>query len=468
MNPDNSSIVEKIHQEVNCFLQSQLSLNVEKSASRKQQLVLGYSGGLDSSVLLQVMYNLQTIWQSDFELLAVHVNHGLQKEADEWQEHCQTTAGKLGVNFISKTVKINKNSSDSLEELARNARYDVFQSIMKPGDVLCLAHHLEDQGETFILRLLRGSGPLGLASMDAKSIRGENVFLRPLLNISKEFLKEYAQIESLEWIEDSSNFDIAYDRNYLRHNIMPALEERWPSVAKRLSRSAELNSEAASLLDALAEIDMASISKVIENPVLTKNRILDISGLKSLENKRQMNVLRYWLRSFGMPLPSRIKLQQIADEVLEAGDDRTPCVCWQGSEVRRFKNDLYLMEPLPPTTGSKILDWDLQKNLKLPDGLGELVCTEDNGKGSGLRYPNKDEKVTVRFRQGGERCKPLGRSASQTLKKLFQEYDIPPWERDLIPVIYYNDQLAAVTGKWVCEGFEVINGQKALHPCWRS
>ena len=461
----NSAVTKNIHTVVSNCLQPHLEFNSEKKSSRKK-LVLGYSGGLDSRVLLQVLHELKHQYRTEYDLLAIHVNHGLQEGAKDWQQHCQQTAAALGIGFFSETVKIDTNTSDSIEELARNARYEVFAGYLKKGDVLCLAHHQEDQAETFMLRLLRGSGSLGLSSMQISSLREDNVVLRPMLNISKKALTAYAQEHDLHWIEDPSNLDLDYDRNYLRHKIMPLLEQRWENVSQRFSRSAELNAEATKLLDVLAEQDMALVCKIIEHAPLTKNQLLDVTGLKNLENDRRLNVIRYWLRSLGLSLPSRAKLRQINSDILEAADDGKPCVSWAGAEVRRFRNFLYAMEPLPLVGGAQTGNWDLQESFKLANGLGELSSTLVSD--AGLRKTEPGEQVSVRYRQGGERCKPVGRSGSQTLKKLFQEYDVPPWERHLIPLIYYNDQLAAVPGKWICEGFDAQPGQNGHLLSWKT
>ena len=461
----NSVATKKIHAVVSDCLQSRLELNSEKHASRNK-LVLGYSGGLDSRVLLQVLHELNNLYSMEYDLIAIHVNHGLQKDAKDWQQHCQQTAENLGIGFFYETVKIDTDTSDSIEELARNARYEVFARYLDKGDVLCLAHHQEDQAETFMLRLLRGSGSLGLSSMQVSSLRDKNIVLRPMLNLSKKLLTTYAHEHNLQWVEDPSNLDLDYDRNYLRHKIMPLLEQRWESVSQRFSRSAELNAEASKLLDVLADQDMALVCKTIDDAPLTKNQKLEITGLKNLENDRRLNVIRYWLRSLDLSLPSRVKLRQINRDILEAADDGEPCVSWAGAEIRRFRNYLYAMEPLPVVGGIQVSNWNLQKAFKLAEGLGELSSTLVSN--AGLRKEEPGEQVSVRYRQGGERCKPVGRSGSQTLKKLFQEYDIPPWERHLIPLIYYNDQLAAVPGKWVCEGFDAQSGQNGYLLSWKT
>ncbi len=456
-------MINNIHSVVSDCLQSQLIISSDIHQAKKQ-LAIAYSGGLDSTVLLQVLHELQDQWRASFELLAVHVNHGLQKQADDWQRHCQETAEKLGVGFVAQKVELKKKPAESLEALARKARYEIFQSILKPGDALCLAHHQDDQAETLLLRLLRGSGPLGLGAMQHCSIRDHFIVLRPMLSVARQSLLNYAQERRLQWIEDPSNADISYDRNFLRHDVLPLLEQRWPSVSKRLSRSAQLSAESAGLLDDLAEMDLVSAGASIEDSSLTKKQALDIACLKALEPERALNLLRYWLRHEGLSLPSRMRLQQVLTEILPAVDDAAPCLCWSGVEIRRFKNHLYAMSPLPVEGGNQIYHWDLQGSLSLVDGLGKLHSKATEG--IGLRQPQVDEQVTVRFRQGGERCQPVGRIRSQTLKKLFQEYEVPPWERNRLPLIYYNDQLAAVVGKWLCVGFEAQPGENAYHLSW--
>lgn len=473
-----SQVTENIHAVVTGCLQSLLAMS-KNYQGPSRQLILGYSGGLDSRVLLQVLHELQSVWQTDFEFTAVYVNHGLQKEANDWQQHCKQTAESLGIRFISAAVSIEKNTSESLEELARNARYEVFQGHLKKGDVLCLAHHQEDQAETVLLRLLRGSGPLGLSGMRANSARGDFIVLRPMLSLPKQWLESYAREHQLQWIEDPSNTETEYDRNYLRHQVMPVLEQRWPNVSKRLARSAELSAESARLLDSLAEIDLAVAGHDLEASLLTKKLVLNIARLQSLDTDRCLNLLRFWLRSLGLALPSRANLQRVPSEVLSAAEDSDPCVLWSGVEIRRFKNHLYAMPPLPEESTEQVYSWNLQGSLVLADGLGELhstitattststsTSTPATAESQCLRQPQAGEQVTVRFRQGGERCKPVGRTGSQTLKKLFQEYAVPPWERNRLPLIYYNDQLAAVVGKWICHGYNAQAGETGYQLRW--
>ncbi len=466
-----SQVTENIHAVVTGCLRSQLVTNKNHSGVRRQ-LILGYSGGLDSRVLLQVLHELKSVWQANFELSAVYVNHGLQKEANDWQQHCKQTAESLGVRFISVTVSLAQNTSASLEELARNARYEVFQRYLKKDDVLCLAHHQEDQAETVLLRLLRGSGPLGLGGMRADSARGDFRVLRPMLSLSKQSLESYAQERQLQWVEDPSNAEIEYDRNYLRHKVMPLLERRWPNVPKRLARSAQLSAEAARLLDSLAEIDLATVGSYIEGSLLTEKLALNITRLKCLETERCLNLLRYWLRSLGLALPSRANLQRVAREVFSAAEDSDPCVLWSGVEIRRFKNHLYALRPLPEESTQQVYSWNFQGSLVLAGGLGELHSTVTSSTSAGaenqcLRQPQAGEQITVRFRQGGERCKPVGHSHSQTLKKLFQSYAVPPWERNRLPLVYYNDQMAAVVGKWICHGYNAQAGETGYRLSWR-
>lgn len=413
---------------------------------------VAYSGGLDSHVLLHAMTRLRE-QQPGRVVEAIHVNHALQPSAQQWAEHCSRTCAALQMSCHVLQVDAAPASGESPEAAARHARYQALAGMLQPGDVLLTAHHRDDQAETLLLQLLRGAGPHGLAAMPVAATFGRGVHLRPLLEFTHAELQNYASEQQLRWIEDPSNAETGFDRNYVRHEIMPRLAARWPAASSLLARSAGHAADAASLLDAMAHSDLAQITGDAGT--------LSVMQLKTLDPPRQRNVLRAWFRLLRLPLPSAIHIDHILHDVVAVAGDREPCVRWPGAEVRRYRDRLYALPLLQVHDVSLVLPWDMQRPLPLPAGLGTLRATPAQGRGLKASLCGAAE-VTVRFRHGGERCRPAGRGHSHELRKLYQEAGIPPWQRDRIPLIYVGSDLAAVGALWCCEPFHAGPGEDGL------
>ena len=425
----------------------QLFLKQRQLLSAK--LLVAYSGGVDSHVLLHVLAELRE-QNPGLNLKAIYVHHGLQAEADQWQQHCQKTCADLQVEFQSLTVNVTVSVGESLEAQARAARYAAFKDVLQEGECLCVAQHQDDQAETLLLQLFRGAGLKGLAAMPEQAQFANGQLLRPFLSVSQSDVLNYAKEQKLHWCEDPSNKDDNFDRNYLRNQVLPSLRERWPSVAKTISRSAKHCASAEQLLNELALQDC---------PALIDDDGLSIDSLKGLSQHRMKNVLRAWLDQLLQQLPSEKVLQQVIDDVIAAGESAEPQINIGTKLVRRFNNSLYVTDKYLAMATDVQLTWDLTQNLQLPNRLGELVATAGTGKG--LRTDL--DSVTVRFRRGGERCRLPGQNNSQSLKKLFQEWGVPPWMRDRTPLLYVGDTLAVIAGYAVCEGFLVSdNGLRIL------
>jgi tRNA(Ile)-lysidine synthase len=272
---------------------------------------------------------------------------------------------------------------------------------------------------------------------------------------SRRQLQQYAMQHDLHWVEDPSNVDTGLDRNFLRHEVMPRLQQRWPAASHTLARDAGHFAEASCLLDELAATDLAQVASV---------HGLHIPRLASLTPARQRNLLRFWLRQQGLPLPQERQLAHILDDVLPARVDAEPCVCWQGAEVRRYRDELYAMAPLPAADPGRSYVWDFSAPLNIPRPAGQLTARHRDG--SGLPLHCADSRVSVRFRRGGEVCQPVGRPHHQDLKKLFQAAGVPPWQRDRIPLIFVDDQLAQVVGHWLCEPFQAAAGETGVVVEW--
>jgi tRNA(Ile)-lysidine synthase len=407
---------------------------------------VAYSGGLDSRVLLQSMVALRDSGQQ-LEIKAVHVHHGLHEDADQWTEHCQEICSNLGVSLEVLRVDAKAATGESPEAAARTARYQAISSLLQDGEYLVTAHHQDDQAETFLLQLMRGSGVYGLSAMPVITRFSRGFHLRPFLGLKRAALRQYAEEAVLDWIEDSSNESLDFDRNFLRHEITPVLNQRWHAASGSISRSARHLGEAAELLDQLAREDLDNIA-VAGNPAA-----LNIPALRLLYESRQRNLLRYWIRSLGLPLPSTRVLQHLMEDVLNARTDATPCVNWGDIEARRYRDQLFLIrQPDYPDPAVFNQAWDMKCRLEIP-GIGTLSPHTVTGRGIKLPLP-EGQDLTIRLRQGGERIRPEGRGHEHTLKKLMQERGIPPWERERMPILYIDGKIAAVPGICVCEGFQ--------------
>lgn len=412
---------------------------------------LAYSGGCDSHVLLHAAAQLRANDAAQV-FHAVHVDHGLQADSAEWARHCAVVCEGLELPFTLLQVDARGGGGESPEAAARHVRYRALAGLMRSGDCLLTAHHQDDQAETLLLQLLRGGGPHGLAAMPALSAFAAGMHARPLLGFSRRDLRDYAQGHALQWIDDPSNADSGFDRNYLRNSVMPSLRERWPAVARVLARGAGHQAEAAQLLDELAAEDLRGCDATEDS--------LRLSALLALDAARQRNVLRYWLKSLGFKLPDTVRLAQVQHELLHAAPDRSPEVRWEGVVVRRYRDRVYAVTPQVLMDNETIIPWDPAQALTLPDGSSLLAVTST---GEGIkRALCRQQAVTVRYRRGGEECQIAPHAVTRPLKKLLQEAGVPPWERERIPLIYIGEQLAAVAGHWVCAPCRAAENEEGI------
>lgn len=406
------------------------------------QLWLGFSGGLDSTVLLHLLDKAGISFQ------ALHIHHGLSAEADQWQSHCAQQAQWLGVPFQTRNVQVDAGSG-GVEQGARIARYHAFEQVMAPGDQILLAHHGDDQAETFLLRLLRGAGALGLAAMEQWRTLGQNKsLLRPLLGVTRQELEAYAHAQSIDWVEDGSNTDIALDRNYLRSQVVPSLAARWPFV-DRVAQAVGNLRETAQLLSELAVEDSQGAGLRAER----FGESIGLAAFHALSLARQKNLLRSWAGTCGGQAPEASQLAQALEQT-RAAEDAQPQVALGELVLRRYRDRLYLTPQLQPLNhienGGGRWQWDGIGELQLPGGW-VLSPSESWSRAS----------YVVRFRSGGERAKPAARNHSQTLKKLLQEYALEPWLRGYVPLIYRDEALLAVG-----DLFATAEGPPEL-PIWR-
>ena len=367
-----------------------------------KNIVIALSGGIDSVVLLHFLNS-----HYPGNIRAVHINHNLSKHSKDWSLFCKELCHKQGVEF--KSIDINIKSSSNVEENARKKRYNSLKSELSKNEVLCTAHHQEDQSETFLLQLFRGSGVAGLASMPKMKSFADAFLYRPFLNISKQLIVDYATKYNLDWVEDDSNINLNFKRNLLRLEFIPKLESGFEGVIKNISRSAYHQSEALKLINDLAEIDIEKFNLVI-------NHKIQVLPLTELPERRVANVLRYYIAQRGFLMPSNKVLTELIS-VLRAKDDAKVILKWHLYEVRRYDNELYFFDGEPDRSNE---DCPLFNKLK------------------------DQTNFTIRFRQDGQRVRLKGKKHSSSLKKILQSANIPPWERDKLRMYYINDTLVGM------------------------
>ena len=396
------------------------------------QICVAYSAGMDSHVLLHVAA-LSIRSRDDIELRAVHINHGLHADSHQWEEHAQRVCKRLNVPLISRKVIV-RDKSNGPEGGARLARYEAFADIVHPAEHLLLAQHADDQVETFLLQALRGSGPDGLASIPRKRTFAGAFMARPLLGCTQQSITDYALANKLSWIEDPSNADTRYDRNFIRSEILPLLRTRWPAVTKTVSRSAMRCAASRQTLHDVAEEDL----NVVRVQGTTE---LSVVSLRVLSTERCYNVLRLWVRQAELRMPRLQDLRQVVLNLLQARSDSQGVVNVRDYEFRRHSDKLFLIAK-PEKHEPFSLEWHAPFDDLLIKETGQLLskaaCQQQ-----GLQLPRRGS-VTVRSRTGGELIK-LGEPAfHKAVKKVLQEAAIPPWQRDAIPLLYVNGHLAAV------------------------
>lgn len=398
-----------------------------------EQLIVGFSGGLDSTVLLSCLASYPFLHP---RLLAVHINHGISPNAMDWQKHCEAFCRHLTIPFLAETVQFNRSSN--VEDEARKARYEVFSRLSHKDSCLLLGHHLDDQAETVLLQLFRGAGIDGLAGMTDCDNFSSGMIARPFLKRTREELHHYAFTKQIKWIEDESNNDSRFTRNYLRNEIMPLLVKKWPAVVGNLARTAAHCQQGKKNLYDLALQDCNELKKATPS--------LLIEPLKDLNDERIVNVLRVWLKKNHIKLPTTAIMKRLVNEVVGASIDAIPLVQWNDICIRRYQGRIYLETKVQNQFPQQIAWPDFPQPLLLAEGQTLYAKKAEQG----LAIPLKVQ-ITIRFRQGGETI--FLHQQTKALKKLFQEWKVPVWQRDRIPLLYINNQLAAVIGYVVSDAF---------------
>ncbi|QIL20256.1 tRNA lysidine(34) synthetase TilS [Thermomonas sp. HDW16] len=389
-------------------------------------LLVGYSGGLDSSVLLHLLANDATARRNG--LRAIHVHHGLHADADAWAAHCARECAALGIPLQVVRVDVETDAGLGPEGAARTARHRAFAEALGDDEILALAHHRDDQAETFLLRALRGSGVDGLAAMQPWRNYARGWLWRPLLDVRRDDLLVYAQENALRWIDDPSNADSDFDRNFLRNRVMPLLRERWPHASDNFARSAALSAQASVLLEAEDAQALAVVRR--------EDDALDIDAMRAIPRERRARVLRRWIEGLGLPPLPGNGIERIESELLPAREDTEARFDWAGARVQCWRNTLHAGFILAPLPADWRQHWDGRAPLVLPTGdTLELVGVK-----------GFDAPVLMHTRQGGERIVLPKRRHSHALKHVLQEARMPPWRRERLPLLSDADGTLLAAG----------------------
>ncbi|PPC95288.1 MAG: tRNA lysidine(34) synthetase TilS [Methylotenera sp.] len=424
----------------------------------QQRLLLALSGGLDSCVLLHLLANAKAT--IGYELQALHVHHGLSNNANAWANFCVEQCRELQVPCEVVQVQVPKDSGLGIESAARRLRYEILFNYHSNGlkpDFVLTAHHQDDQAETLLLQMLRGAGVKGLAAMAAED--GSRGLLRPLLDISRTELHDYALQHKLTWCEDESNSDSKFERNFLRNEVMPLLTLHYPALTSNLARTAVHLAEANKLLDSLAMLDISPLEDA---------NSLCLLGLSQLTEARAKNGLRWWLAKNGIAMPSADQLQEMLKQLLDAKPDAKITIqvyvrdLTETKNIKRYQQRAYLVEPVQALTYDVL--WQGESEIELAD-RSRLIFNKTTG--TGLAVKHGLAKLRVTNRKGGERFKPNALKPTRTLKHLLQEANIPPWQREQLPLIYWQDSLAYVPGIGIAHELQAAEDEPGLEIIWQ-
>jgi tRNA(Ile)-lysidine synthase len=405
---------------------------------RHRRLCLAFSGGLDSCALLCALSALRAYER--FQLRAVHVNHQLHPHAAQWARLARQNARRLRVPCRVVKVLIHRRRGESLEAAARAARYQALVASLETDELLLTAHHQEDQLETVLLALMRGSGVRGLAGMSADTPLAHTRLLRPLLPVTRAQLQGYLQKQGLSWSEDPSNADERFDRNYLRRAVLPLLRARWPAAAATVSRSASHLADAGRMLEQMAR---GALSGARDGAALRA------SVLRRLPLPQRRQALRVWIAERGLPLPDQARMEEIAGPMLSARQDATPCVRWQGTELRRHSDRVVAFRVPEGRSHAMVRDihqWDWRTQPQVSLGAAGSLSLERDRYGD-VQLSALPDTLSVCYRKGGERLR--GVHGGMLLKALLQAKGVAPWDRALVPLLMHDGHILAVADLWV-------------------
>jgi tRNA(Ile)-lysidine synthase len=419
-------------------------------------ILVGLSGGMDSVVLLHLLHRLAA--RHSWQLAALHVHHGISPNADDWVEFCRELCAGQNIPLHIEHVDIAPLRDHGIENAARKLRHAAFAR--QSCDFVALAHHADDQVETLMLQMLRGAGVRGASAMPLLggsaglgTRAGSHAVLRPLLHSTRREILDYATTHQLRWIEDESNQDDSYPRNFLRHRLLPVLEQKFPSYRATLARSAQHFAEAGSLLDELAQLD--GLHAIQANT-------LDVSALQALTPPRARNLLRFFLHGLHAPMPQAVQLDDMLQQLCTARQDASVCIAYGDWQVRRYQGKAYVMRALAQFDREQVSPWHGENQLDWPALQARVGFQRIQGEGISLAKL-REAPVTLRLRRGGEALRPSVHAATRTLTNLLQEQHIPPWRRERLPLLYCGTELVCIPGVAVAAEYQAEAMEAAVH-----
>ena len=411
------------------------------------------SGGLDSKSLLASACELRDKGHIQ-TLEALHVDHGIQEESKQWLQSCQKDCDALGIKLVTTQLAIQEKALPSNEAFAREKRYQFFTENLAEGECLLFAHHQDDQAETLMLRLLRGCGVKGAAAMPESRRLGSGILLRPWLNVSRGEIKRYAEEKGICWVEDPSNAENQYDRNFLRNLVLPKLMERWPAYAKTFARFSAHAKEQTELLAEFSQIDLENCQSSYSS--------LSLEKLNKLSPRRQKNLLYHWGVALTKFAPSQTELDEALKQAF-SGSEKSICVDFAGRHLRSFSGSIYLIDKKQPDAEFSACEWqNLDKDLVLSNQVVLSSKVVSDNSTFAVRLPKTGESIWVKMRKGGELVLPHYREKSNRLKIIYQECKVPVWRRDWLPLVYYGQELVTVPGVFVNKNFQAQAGESAI------
>lgn len=439
----------------------ELKKDVIKYLSPYKNILLAFSGGVDSTVLLDILYRIKKENLLNINVRAVHINHGLNYQSSDWVIHCIKECKKRNIQLTYINIKFN--IYKNIEESTRKARYQAFKAVLNKNEILVTAQHADEQAETFLLALKRGSGPSGLSSMSTKSPFYNSILIRPLLKFTKDIITLYANSKKLKWIEDPSNQDLRFDRNFLRLNILPILKKRWPKFSHIVLRSAKLCANQEALLDEL-------LSKFLKENIY-KDGSLKIESLLKMNKIKSLAILRRWLQYHNNIMPSYNQINSIWLNVIKSKKDSIAFIKIKDKQIRKFRNRIYIIDDIKDQKNDNTILWPKNINyILLPQNNGILTkypfLNIKKHEIVRIRKPKKNEKIYIKFGINNELVYLPNKNYGKKIKKILREMNIPSWERKKIPLLFYNDKLISAIKHFITKEGIVKNKKKMLSITW--
>jgi tRNA(Ile)-lysidine synthase len=412
-------------------------------------ILVGLSGGVDSVVLLHLLHELAP--RFSWRLSALHVHHGISPKAGIWADFCADLCARQQIPLHIEHVDITPLREHGIEAAARKLRHAAFAA--QACDFVALAHHADDQAETLLLQLLRGAGVRGAAAMPLLAERaGSHGVLRPLLYCSRQEILAYAEEQGLRWIDDESNADDSYPRNFLRHRVLPLLEQKFPAYRDTLVRSTRHFAEASDLLDELAKQDAGQA---------LEGNTMQVAALRKLSLIRAKNLLRYFLHAQGAPMPRSAQLEEMLRQLCDARQDAAVSVRYGDHQVRRFRDRVYVLPLMTEPDHGFVLPWQGEAVLDWPPLSARLRFSRSTGDGVSLQKL-QHAPLTLRLRNGSETLTPHPAAAKRTLRNLLQQYHIPPWQRERLPLLFCGEELVCVVGVAIDAEYQALENEDGV------